>query len=590
MNDHWSPATATVGSLRGFLWASAVAAAVLVGAATWTWPPATSPTAISLMVLLAIGEANPVNLRHHGRSESIVIGELAAAIAAAILPIDQLVWVVIGGSALTPPTVRFLAAYERVRSAPASRHVLNVSKNIIGLSGLVGLAVLTSGHGIATRLLAIGAGLVVHAMVTTLMVRAAINRSVQAPPPPRTTRDVVDSLAVAAALAVVTALFAVALPPEAPAWPNVVVLSVALVLVSRARMGREMAAFRLTAVTNAVQQLSSATSPAEFDARVRSVVAHALVAGRVDVTHRPPTADSGEHVAGQMGDDGPWVVATQPRLRAPWTRLDRDLLDAILAAAIPERRRLELMARMAESERFASLVLTAAGHDVANQLHVAAMAVQTVIERQETLQAHEQQLVLERARTAMDRAGSALRDMVAVGASGPGTEVTGGTVALFVRRLSPRVRVTATNVRIAAPATVVERAVENLVLQALRHHGDGEPLDVIVRGIGDEVVIEVCDRGPGLSPDQVDTLMQPFTQLTDQRRRRGSLGLGLLIARGLAENVGGSLDYQGRPGGGAIFGLRLPSADGGRERVQERVVLGPGPDRHTQATVEPRLA
>jgi two-component system sensor histidine kinase PilS (NtrC family) len=66
--------------------------------------------------------------------------------------------------------------------------------------------------------------------------------------------------------------------------------------------------------------------------------------------------------------------------------------------------------------------------------------------------------------------------------------------------------------------------------------------------------LEVADRGPGISPDKVEQIFEPF--YTSQA---GGTGLGLYISRELAERNGAALRYQARPGGGSAF--RIVFAD-----------------------------
>ena len=67
-------------------------------------------------------------------------------------------------------------------------------------------------------------------------------------------------------------------------------------------------------------------------------------------------------------------------------------------------------------------------------------------------------------------------------------------------------------------------------------------------------MIEVRDRGPGVSPEVRDHLFEPFTST------RGSSGLGLAVCRGIVDDHGGTIDVGDRDGGGAVFTVRLPRA------------------------------
>jgi two-component system sensor histidine kinase KdpD len=72
-------------------------------------------------------------------------------------------------------------------------------------------------------------------------------------------------------------------------------------------------------------------------------------------------------------------------------------------------------------------------------------------------------------------------------------------------------------------------------------------------------VLDVLDRGPGLSPDEAERVFEPF-QRGESASAPGT-GLGLTIARRLAEAQNGSVLYQPRAGGGSVFSLFLPAVD-----------------------------
>jgi len=104
------------------------------------------------------------------------------------------------------------------------------------------------------------------------------------------------------------------------------------------------------------------------------------------------------------------------------------------------------------------------------------------------------------------------------------------------------------------------RIVTNLVENALRYSPPDSSIELTGGAHGAEVVITVSDRGPGLAPDEVERLFEPFTRLADSAPPMGAAGLGLSIARELAVAQGGSVTYTPRPGGGSMFTLRLPGA------------------------------
>lgn len=123
--------------------------------------------------------------------------------------------------------------------------------------------------------------------------------------------------------------------------------------------------------------------------------------------------------------------------------------------------------------------------------------------------------------------------------------------------------------RLDSPATIVLgrfdfvhalRIVTNLAENALRYSPPASTVELTAGTDGPDVVVRVADRGPGLDPDDVEQVFEPFARLGDGAPPVGSAGLGLSIARGLAVAQGGSVTHAPRPGGGSIFTLRLPEA------------------------------
>jgi two-component system sensor histidine kinase KdpD len=105
------------------------------------------------------------------------------------------------------------------------------------------------------------------------------------------------------------------------------------------------------------------------------------------------------------------------------------------------------------------------------------------------------------------------------------------------------------------------RILGNLLENALRYTPPGESVELGVRRDGDALLFTVADRGPGIPAAESDRIFQAFYRHADSAPDVGRAGLGLSIARRLAEIQQGSLSYEPRPGGGSIFVLRLPAVD-----------------------------
>jgi two-component system sensor histidine kinase KdpD len=119
---------------------------------------------------------------------------------------------------------------------------------------------------------------------------------------------------------------------------------------------------------------------------------------------------------------------------------------------------------------------------------------------------------------------------------------------------------------VSTDAGLLERVVANLVDNAVRHSA-GTPVRVLAHVLPDTVEVIVVDRGPGIPPEQRGRMFEPFQRLGDTSS--GGLGLGLAVARGLTEALGGTLSAEDTPGGGLTMVLALPRARTGSEAQAE---------------------
>src|SRR5262249_31818186 len=100
------------------------------------------------------------------------------------------------------------------------------------------------------------------------------------------------------------------------------------------------------------------------------------------------------------------------------------------------------------------------------------------------------------------------------------------------------------------------RVVGNLLDNAVKYGGEAA---VSLAQVGTDAVMLVDDRGPGVPAGERERIFEPFLRLEASRNRdRGGAGLGLAIARHLLHSLGGSIEVEDRPGGGARFRVRLP--------------------------------
>lgn len=113
-------------------------------------------------------------------------------------------------------------------------------------------------------------------------------------------------------------------------------------------------------------------------------------------------------------------------------------------------------------------------------------------------------------------------------------------------------------VKVMADRARFKRVMANLLTNA-RRHGGASGIEVVVRPEDQEVALDVLDRGPGLSPTDLERVFDRFYKSDPSRSDHGA-GLGLAIAWENARLQGGSLEAANRPGGGARFTFRLARA------------------------------
>ncbi|MFF4655447.1 ATP-binding protein [Streptomyces sp. NPDC001381] len=112
---------------------------------------------------------------------------------------------------------------------------------------------------------------------------------------------------------------------------------------------------------------------------------------------------------------------------------------------------------------------------------------------------------------------------------------------------------------VAVDKGLLERSVANVVENAVKYSPNGEPVVVSASALADRVEVRVVDRGPGVPDQAKERIFAPFQRYGDAPRGNG-VGLGLAVARGFAEAMGGTLTAEDTPGGGLTMVLTLPAA------------------------------
>lgn len=107
-------------------------------------------------------------------------------------------------------------------------------------------------------------------------------------------------------------------------------------------------------------------------------------------------------------------------------------------------------------------------------------------------------------------------------------------------------------------AVALRRCLDNLVGNAVRYGGSAK---VTLHDAADALTIEVRDHGPGLPPEELDRVMEPFYRVEASRNRQsGGVGLGLTIASDIVRRHGGQLALRNAEGGGLVAAVVFPRA------------------------------
>ena len=140
--------------------------------------------------------------------------------------------------------------------------------------------------------------------------------------------------------------------------------------------------------------------------------------------------------------------------------------------------------------------------------------------------------------------------------------------AASARDVSIHLQLTA-DLYVRADARRLQQILTNLISNAVKYNRASGRVTLQAAADDTCVRIEVTDQGGGLDEQQLASLFQPFNRLGAERSEVEGTGLGLTIARALAEHMGGSIEVRSVVGTGSCFVLELPRADSGTTAILE---------------------
>jgi len=244
-------------------------------------------------------------------------------------------------------------------------------------------------------------------------------------------------------------------------------------------------------------------------------------------------------------------------------------------------------APLAEANRVRTALLAAVGHDLRTPLAAAKASVSSLLSEDVRLGATDRRELLHAADESLDRLAGLVDNLLDM------SRLQAGAMAIDVRETSieevgaqaldaigPSGRLVFIDIAESLPPVLadpglLERVIANLVANALRHSPAEAPPLLTASQLGDRVEVRVVDRGPGIPQDARDQVFLPFQRLGDTDNTTG-VGLGLAVARGLTEAMGGTLEPEDTPGGGLtmVISLRATESQVAQPGRREREVLG----------------
>ncbi|MEU9558406.1 sensor histidine kinase [Streptomyces fumanus] len=254
---------------------------------------------------------------------------------------------------------------------------------------------------------------------------------------------------------------------------------------------------------------------------------------------------------------------------------DRRVLAAFAAqaAVVLDRRRLreeaERARALAEGNRIRTALLAAVSHDLRTPLAGIKAAVSSLRSDDVAWSEEDQAELLEGIEEGADRLDHLVGNLLDM------SRLQTGTVTPLIREIDvdevvpmalggvPEAAVDLdipeSLPMVAVDPGLLERSVANLVENAVKYSPPGARVLVAASALGDRVEIRVVDRGPGVPDEGKERIFEPFQRYGDAPRGAG-VGLGLAVARGFAEAMGGTLAAEDTPGGGLTMVLTVRAA------------------------------
>ncbi|WP_330173219.1 sensor histidine kinase KdpD [Streptomyces sp. NBC_01498] len=256
---------------------------------------------------------------------------------------------------------------------------------------------------------------------------------------------------------------------------------------------------------------------------------------------------------------------------------DRRVLSAFAAqaAVVLDRQRLvgqaEDARRLAEGNRIRTALLAAVSHDLRTPLAAIKAAVTSLRSDDVEWSDEDRAELLEGIENGADRLDHLVGNLLDM------SRLQTGTVTPLIREIdldevvpmalggvpedSVDLDVPESLPMVAVDPGLLERAVANIVENAVKYSPQDTRVTVAASALGARVQVRVVDRGPGVPDDAKERIFEPFQRHGDAPRGAG-VGLGLAVARGFVDAMDGTLTAEDTPGGGLTMVIDLTAVPG----------------------------
>ena len=228
-------------------------------------------------------------------------------------------------------------------------------------------------------------------------------------------------------------------------------------------------------------------------------------------------------------------------------------------------------ARVAEADRGRAALLATVSHDLRAPLAAATAAVSGLQAGGARLTADDRADLLAAVEESLDQLARLTASLLDVGRLQAGSRAVfprrahlGEIVAAALEALGRQPKPVLADIpsglpEVMADPAIAERVIVNLAGNALRYSPAAAPPLLTARAAGNQVELRVVDHGPGIPAADRNRVFQPFCRLGTLGDSTG-VGLGLAVARGLAETMGGTVEPEDTPGGGLTMLLTMSVA------------------------------